>query len=55
MLKPIDIVEEAESLDWLLSMDVYDILDSSIMETIGFREFCALIYLISAADAGLLL
>jgi hypothetical protein len=43
-----------ESLDWLLSMDVYDLLDSSIMESIGFREFCALIYLISASESGLL-
>ncbi len=36
-------------------MDIYDLLDSSVMESIGFREFCALIYLVSAAEAGLLL
>jgi len=35
-------------------MDVYDLLDSSIMESIGFREFCALIYLISSSESGLL-
>ena len=36
-------------------MDIYDLLDSSVMESVGFREFCALLYLVSAAEAGLLL
>ena len=35
-------------------MDVYDLLDSTVMESIGFREFCALIYLVSASESGLL-
>ena len=52
-MQPLNQVEE-ESLDWLLSMDVYDLLDSTVMESIGFREFCALIYLVSASESGLL-
>jgi hypothetical protein len=55
VLKPIESFDQTESLDWLLSMDIYDLLDSSVMESIGFREFCALIYLVSSAEAGLLL
>ncbi len=35
-------------------MDIYDLLDSTVMESIGFREFCSLIYLVSASESGLL-
>lgn len=35
-------------------MDVYDLLDSSVMDSIGFREFCTLVYLVSAANGGIL-
>jgi hypothetical protein len=36
-------------------MEVYDILDSSIMESIGFREFCVLVYLVSASNSSQLM
>lgn len=36
-------------------MEVYDILDSSVMDSIGFREFCSFVFLVSAAQDGLLL
>lgn len=36
-------------------MDVYDLLDSSVLDSIGFREFCALLYLISAFEGGQLM
>ncbi len=38
-----------DELDWLLNMEIYEILDSSGMENVGFREFCSLILLISAS------
>lgn len=49
-------LEEAENgLDWLMSMDLYDILDSSVMESIGFREFCALVLVVASVESGQLL
>lgn len=36
----------------LISMDIYDMLDSCGMESVGFREFCALILLVSAMESG---
>lgn len=42
----------AESLDWILSQEVYEVLDTSVMDSIGFREFGAYIFLVSAAQDG---
>jgi len=39
---------EGENLDWLQNMDIYETLDASGMESIGFREFCAYILLLSS-------
>ena len=39
-------------LDWLLSMDVYDMLDACVMESIGFREFCAFVMLVAAVESA---
>jgi hypothetical protein len=36
-------------------MEVYDILDTSVLDSIGFREFCTLVFLVSASQDGLLL
>ncbi len=36
-------------------MDVYEVLDSCGMESVGFREFCAFVILISAVQTGQLL
>lgn len=46
--------QEEESLDWLLSLEVYDLLDSSITDRLGFREFCVFIFLIAASSDFLL-
>ena len=42
-------------LSWLISVDLYEMLDASGRETIGFREFCALMYLVAGAQSNQLL
>ena len=44
--------EQEEGLDWLLGMEAYEVLDSCGMESIGFREFCALVLVIAALESG---
>jgi len=39
-------------LSWLDNMELYDVLDASGMESIGFREFCALTFLVAAAQSN---
>ena len=46
-----NVVEQFEA-DWLASMEVYEVLDSSVMESIGFREFCAFVLLVAAVDSA---
>ncbi len=40
---------QEESLDWILTSDIYEILGTGITENIGFREFCAFVFLVAAA------
>lgn len=44
--------DNEENLEWILSHEFYEILDSCGLESVGFREFCALILLYSAFDSG---
>jgi len=48
-------IKKSMEIQWLDNMELFEILDSSGMETIGFREFCALIFLVSAAESKQLL
>ena len=47
--------EEGKGLSWLDNTEVYEVLDASGMESVGFREFCALIFLVAAAESQQLL
>lgn len=44
--------DEEENLDWIISMESYDLLDSCGLESVGFREFCSLILAYSALESG---
>lgn len=35
-------------LQWLTNVELFDMLDSGSQGSIGFREFCSLIYLVAA-------
>ena len=48
-MKDVEAGDENE-LDWILSMETFDIMDSCGMESVGFREFCMLILIISALE-----
>jgi hypothetical protein len=39
----------------LISIEIYDILDASGMEAVGFREFCAVILLVASLESNQLL
>ncbi len=56
VIQPISTEPSEVSLDWLLSVDLYEILDSSLSELggLGFREFCIYVYLLSASLDGML-
>lgn len=50
--------QSSETLDWLLSLDLYYLLhDSSpsLSDQLSFREFAALVFVLSAAHSGTLL
>ncbi len=47
--------DNLEILDDLTAQEIYELLDSAGMESIGFREFCAFILLISGKQANQLL
>jgi hypothetical protein len=42
-------------LSWMTSLDIYELLDANGLETIGFREFCALINLVAGVQSNQLL
>ena len=44
--------EDEENLDWIVCMESYEVLDSCGLESVGFREFCALILAYSALESG---
>ncbi len=39
-------------LSWLISVDLYEMLDAIGRESIGFREFCTLMYLVAGAQSN---
>ena len=43
-IKPKDLAK----LSWLESQEIFDVLDAGNIETVGFREFCAMTFLIAA-------
>ena len=40
--------EDLAKLTWLESQEIFDVLDAGNIETVGFREFCAMTFLIAA-------
>lgn len=41
-----------KELSWLQSQEIFEAMDASNIETVGFREFCALVFLIAAAESN---
>jgi hypothetical protein len=39
-------------LQWLTNVELFDMLDSGSQGSIGFREFCSLIYLVAAVQSN---
>ena len=42
-------------LTWLESQEIFDVLDAGNIETVGFREFCAMTFLIAAVQSNQML
>jgi hypothetical protein len=38
-------------LSWLESIEIYETLDSSGMDSVGFREFCTLVFAVAAVQS----
>ena len=39
-------------LCWLASVELFELLDASGIESIGFREFCALMHLVAGVQSN---
>ena len=47
--------EALAKLTWLESQEIFDVLDAGNIETVGFREFCAMTFLIAAVQSNQML
>ena len=52
---PAEQSKDQSKLTWLESQEIFGILDAGNIETVGFREFCAMTFLVAAVQSNQML